>query len=65
MALKHDFEFGAEFRDADCVFESGTSKLVRIDCNHENASRLTFFVKVNRLTFSGEKSTMNFEVEFD
>ena len=42
MTLKHNFEFGAEFGDADSVFESGTSKLVRIDCNHENASQLTF-----------------------
>ena len=29
------FELGREFDDADCIFESGTSKLARIDSRHK------------------------------
>ena len=33
--LRTQFDFGREFDDADRIFESGTSKLARIDCRHK------------------------------
>ena len=54
------FELGWKFDDADCVFESGTSKLVRNDCRHkmswgwlfgQKSTDWLFLVKSQKLIF--------------